>query len=78
MNCECGLGITVLSTEVCSSCSGKAEEGKAVSYHLNVRPALDNWSAFVDRFRMSLSPYIPSALSASSSVPMQPANHPSK
>ena len=34
--------------------SGKvAEEGKVVGYHLDVRPALDDWGAFVDRFRLS-------------------------
>ena len=34
--------------------SGKLEEGKAVAYHLDVRPALDNWQ--VDALLSSLSP----------------------
>jgi cytochrome c heme-lyase len=53
--------------------SGKLEEGKAVAYHLDVRPALDNWQAVQDRVRMAMGPYIASGFQLPSTNTLLPA-----
>ena len=56
--------------------SGKAEEGKPVAYHIDVRPALDDWQAFRDRFHMMTGGSLP--FPVSSPAQMQSSEQPSK
>lgn len=52
--------------------NGKAEDGKVVGYHLDVRPALDSWQAVLDRCKMAVgiaSPEKPPAYMPQTSKP---------